>query len=42
MMNSQTFGNDPRVWGWQLDNELSHYGKEPCYCDAVRRSFEHG
>lgn len=33
------FGRDPRIWGWQLDNELSHYGKEPCYCDACRASF---
>ncbi len=33
------FGNDPRVWGWQLDNELSHYGKEPCYCDACQEEF---
>lgn len=33
------FGNDPRVWGWQLDNELSHYGKEPCYCDACQAKF---
>ena len=33
------FGNDSRVWGWQLDNELSHYGKEPCYCDACQNKF---
>ena len=33
------FGHDPSVWGWQLDNELSHYGKEPCYCDACQASF---
>jgi beta-galactosidase len=33
------FGHDPRVWGWQLDNELSHYGKEPCYCDACQAGF---
>jgi beta-galactosidase len=33
------FGNDPRVWGWQLDNELSHYGKEPCFCDACQTKF---
>jgi beta-galactosidase len=33
------YGNDPRVWGWQLDNELSHYGKEPCYCDACQAKF---
>jgi beta-galactosidase len=33
------FGHDPRVWGWQIDNELSHYGKEPCYCDACQAGF---
>ena len=33
------FGNDPRVWGWQLDNELSHYGKEPCFCDSCQTKF---
>jgi len=33
------YGNDPRVWGWQLDNELSHYGKEPCYCDSCQAKF---
>lgn len=34
------YGQDPRVWGWQLDNELSHYGKEPCFCDACRGKFQ--
>ncbi len=33
------FGHDPRVWGWQLDNELSHYGKEPCFCDECQLKF---
>jgi beta-galactosidase len=33
------FGNDKRVWGWQLDNELSHYGKEPCFCDSCQNKF---
>lgn len=33
------FGNDTRVWGWQLDNELSHYGNEPCYCDSCQTKF---
>jgi beta-galactosidase len=33
------FGANPAVWGWQLDNELSHYGKEPCYCDACQAKF---
>jgi beta-galactosidase len=34
------YGHDPRVWGWQLDNELSHYGKEPCHCDACQTKFQ--
>ena len=33
------FGNDPRVWGWQIDNELSHYGKNYCYCDSCQTKF---
>jgi beta-galactosidase len=33
------YGRDPRVWGWQLDNELTHYGKEPCHCDACQKKF---
>lgn len=34
------YGKDARVWGWQLDNELTHYGKEPCFCDACQRKFQ--
>jgi beta-galactosidase len=34
------YGDDPRVWGWQLDNELSHYGKEPDFSDASQRKFQ--
>lgn len=33
------YGRDARIWGWQLDNELSHYGKEPCFCDACQAKF---
>jgi beta-galactosidase len=33
------FGNNPAVWGWQLDNELSHYGKDFCYCDSCQNKF---
>jgi beta-galactosidase len=33
------YGSNPAVWGWQLDNELSHYGKEPCFCDDCQASF---
>lgn len=34
------YGNDPRVWGWQLDNELSHYGKEPDYSETSQKKFQ--
>jgi beta-galactosidase len=33
------FGANPAVWGWQIDNELSHYGKDFCYCDACTTKF---
>jgi beta-galactosidase len=36
---AKRFGNDPRVWGWQIDNELSHYGKRYCYCDFCQAKF---
>jgi beta-galactosidase len=36
---AERFGQDPRVWGWQLDNELSHYDKRYCYCDACQGKF---
>jgi beta-galactosidase len=33
------FGPDTRVWGWQLDNELSHYEKQYSYSPAAAASF---
>ncbi len=33
------YGQDPRVWGWQLDNELTHYGKEPDFGPESQASF---
>jgi beta-galactosidase len=33
------FGNNPNVWGWQLDNELSHYGKNFDYSEASQEKF---
>lgn len=33
------YGHNPAVWGWQLDNELSHYGKEPDYSEASQAKF---
>jgi beta-galactosidase len=39
------FGQDKRVWGWQLDNELSHYEKQYSYSPAATassRQVSHG
>ncbi len=33
------YGNNPNVWGWQLDNELSHYGKKYDYSEASQQKF---
>ncbi|MEP6913149.1 MAG: beta-galactosidase, partial [bacterium] len=35
----QHFGNNPSVWGWQLDNELSHYGKNYDYSEVSQQKF---
>uniref|UniRef100_Q01YA8 Beta-galactosidase n=1 Tax=Solibacter usitatus (strain Ellin6076) TaxID=234267 RepID=Q01YA8_SOLUE len=36
---AKRFGRDPRVWGWQIDNELSHYEKEFSYSPAATARF---
>lgn len=36
---AKRFGNDPRVWGWQIDNELSHYGRRYSYSKAATTKF---
>jgi beta-galactosidase len=36
---AKQFGNDPRVWGWQIDNELSHYGRRYSYSKAATEKF---
>jgi beta-galactosidase len=36
---AKRFGNDPRVWGWQIDNELSHYGRRFSYSKAATEEF---
>jgi beta-galactosidase len=36
---AKKFGHDKRVWGWQLDNELSHYGKNYSYSPASTAKF---
>ncbi len=33
------FGNDSRIWGWQIDNELSHYGRHYSYSQAATTKF---
>jgi beta-galactosidase len=33
------YGSNPAVWGWQIDNELSHYSKNYCYCNFCRDKF---
>ncbi len=33
------YGHDPRVWGWQIDNELSHYGRRFSYSKAATEKF---
>lgn len=36
---AKRFGHDPRVWGWQIDNELSHYGRRYSYSQASTQKF---
>ncbi|MBV8907345.1 MAG: beta-galactosidase, partial [Acidobacteriia bacterium] len=36
---AKRFGRDSRVWGWQIDNELSHYGRHYSYSQAATRKF---
>jgi beta-galactosidase len=33
------FGRNPNVWGWQIDNELSHYGRSYSYAPASQEKF---
>ena len=36
---AKKYGNDKRIWGWQIDNEPSHYAAEYDYSPAARASF---
>lgn len=36
---AERYGNHSSVIGWQIDNEIGHYDKAPCYCDDCRRQF---
>lgn len=33
------FGRNPNVWGWQIDNELSHYGRSYSYAPVNQEKF---
>ena len=36
----ERYGSDPRIIGWQLDNEPSHYGWEQDYNEAAHENFK--
>ena len=36
---ARRFGHNPHVWGWQLDNELSHYDKQYSYSPAATQKI---
>ncbi len=36
---AEHYGSNPTVWGWQLDNELSHYGAGMSYAPASQNAF---
>ena len=37
---ARRFGNNPAVVGWQIDNELSHYGRQFSYDEFSRTKFQ--
>jgi beta-galactosidase len=36
---AERYGRDERIWGWQIDNEPSHYGLKEDYGDAAQARF---
>jgi beta-galactosidase len=38
---AEHYGTNPTVWGWQLDNELSHYGAGMSYGPPSQEKFLH-
>jgi beta-galactosidase len=36
---AERYGKNPTVWGWQLDNELSHYGAGMSYGPESQKKF---
>ncbi len=37
---AERYGHDNRIWGWQIDNEPSHYGLNEDYSDAAQERFQ--
>lgn len=37
---AERYGNDKRIWGWQIDNEPSHYGKPYDYSENASIRFK--
>lgn len=38
---AKRYGNDKNVWGWQIDNEPSHYGTAFDYSPNSKQAFQH-
>ena len=36
---TERYGKDQRIWGWQIDNEPSHYGLMEDYGDCAQQRF---
>ncbi len=36
---AERYGRDPRVVGWQVDNEIGHEGSDRCVCDSCRKAW---
>ncbi|WP_207532626.1 beta-galactosidase [Desertivirga arenae] len=36
---AKRYGNNPTIWGWQIDNEPSHYGNEYDYSENAQKAF---
>ena len=34
------YGNNPIIYGWQIDNEPSHYGNEYDFSESAQKSFQ--
>jgi beta-galactosidase len=36
---AERYGRDPRVVGWQVDNEFGHEGSDRCVCDSCKEAW---